>query len=527
MKILIRADASLHIGSGHIMRCLTLANLLRQHGHTVRFLTRAHRGHLGHIIAQQGFDCVLLPEHPSATVSGSLKHAAWLGASETQDFADCAPHIRAFEPDWMICDHYALSAVWQKQVRLLAGCRIMVIDDLHDRAHDAQLLLDQNLGHRAADYAQWISADCRVLSGTRYALLRPEFAAWRGQSLARRQRSGSLNHDAATQPDIFINLGGVDQNNITLNILQSLATSHSGSLNASVMMGQSAPHTDAVQSFAQNAPFACEVQVNAQNMAERMARADWAIGAAGSSAWERCALGLPTLLLVLADNQRSIAAALHNAGAALAFNPADIGCAAWQDALNRFRQTEYLAQMAHRAAALCDGKGAIRVANALAFATQNPHSRLRLAHSDDCARVFDWRNHADIRRWMFHTDELLWTHHAAWFERQLHNPDFKMLIYEDNHVPQGYMSFTRQPENADTWTWGFYTAPHCPRGHGSKMAQLALAWAFNELGAQTILGEVLPHNAASLRLHEKLGFFRLPEHEHIVRFALSAGQCWF
>ena len=111
---------------------------------------------------------------------------------------------------------------------------------------------------------------------------------------------------------------------------------------------------------------------------------------------------------------------------------------------------------------------------------------------------------------MFNTDELIWENHAAWFAKQLGNPDFIMLIYQVNGVAQ----------------WGFYLAPTCSRGQGSRMGRLALAWAFAELGAAKIIGQVLPHNIASLKLHEKLGFFRLPEKNDVAQFELSLDKCY-
>lgn len=516
MKFLFRADASIHIGSGHIMRCLTLANLFKKQGHEIRFITRAHVGHLANWIEKQGFECVLLPEIAPQNISGSLKHAAWLGTTQTQDFADCLPYIIDFSPDWVICDHYALDATWQKNVQGACGAKIAVIDDLHDRVHQADVLIDQNLGHCAKHYANLLPENCRVLAGTRYALLRPEFAKWREKCAVKQHFSGSTQN-------VLLNLGGVDKDNITLKILQSLDKNLSGSLNLTVVMGASAPHIDSVRTFAEKMPFPCQVIVQAENMAELMAQADWAIGAAGSTSWERCCMGLPSILLILAENQRTIAEQLQSLGAAYAFDVAQIDSPEWLLCLRHFRQPENWQQMAAIAQNFCDGKGARRVVNQLIdISQQNDLIHIRPAQADDVRRVFAWRNHADIRRFMFQQDELIWENHAAWFARQLDNSDFKMLIYIVNHYPQGYISFKKIPNQSDIWEWGFYTAPDCPRGHGTRMGRLALAWAFAELGVRGVRGAVLAHNGASLRLHEKLGFFRLPENDGVVEFELLA-----
>ena len=516
MKILIRADASLQIGSGHIMRCLTLAHELSRRGHEVRFICRALPGHLGETIERAGFGLVLLPVPPQtgrlpesesiellhskneaqAARCVQLAHAHWLPVSQAQDAADCLPPIRAFAPDWIICDHYALSAEWELAAKAAAGCRLMAIDDLADRPHAADLLLDQNLGHTPADYAGLVPPACRLLTGTRYALLREEFAAWREASLQRRAaqaETGYLKH-------ILVNLGGVDKDNHTLAVLQALSGSLPAACRVTVVMGKTAPHTAAVQAFADSAPYPCRVLVGANNMAELMAEADLAIGAAGSTSWERCCLGLPTMMLVLAENQRGIAETLQQTGVASVADMADLPAS-----LTRLlAETPALRpEQSRRAAALCDGHGALRAANNLAdFAP----AVLRPATPADCRRLFEWRNHPEIRRFMFDSGEIAWDGHQAWFARQLANPEFTMLLYEAGGTAQGYASFKHL--GGGRCEWGFYLAPDCPRGqgHGSTLGQLALQYAFCRLNMREVYGQVLPHNAASLAMHRKLGF---------------------
>ena len=556
MQFLIRADASLQIGSGHIMRCLTLAHKLRQHHHRVAFITRAHQGHLADTIRQQGFDCILLPLPDHATTSAqpqrqpepacnvlppsppapAIPHAAWLATSQAQDITDCAPHIRALAPDWIICDHYALAAAWQTAARALCHSKIMVIDDLHDRAHDADLLLDQNHAHTAADYAPLVPPSCRILTGTRYALLRDEFAQHRTISLHQRATPPARQPETALphSQNILINLGGVDKDNHTLAVLQALSAYVSGSLKAlpiraTIIMGATAPHLASVQRYAATAPYPGQVIANAHNMAELMTQATWAIGAAGSTSWERCALGVPTLLLTIADNQRSIAAQLQRAGAALALEASQIHSPAFQATLTHLMQPENQHRISQAAAQLCDAHGAARVAQHIAQLTAAPQAQLRPATAADCARIHAWRNHPSIRAMMFQPDPIPLPQHQAWFAAQLANPSFKMYVYTLGGTPQGYGSLKRIAPNE--YEWGFYLAPDCPRGsgNGSAMCNLLLQRAFGELGATTVHGQALRHNAASIALHRKLGF-RQPENslhdDNIVPFELHAGEAW-
>ena len=554
MHFLIRADASLQIGSGHIMRCLTLAHKLRQQHHRITFITRAHQGHLADTIRQQGFDCILLPLPDHATTSAqpqrqpetacnelppsppapAIPHAAWLATSQAQDITDCAPHIRALAPDWIICDHYALAAAWQTAARALCHSKIMVIDDLHDRAHDADLLLDQNHAHTAADYAPLVPPSCRILTGTRYALLRDEFAQHRTISLHQRATPPARQPETALphSQNILINLGGVDKDNHTLAVLQALSAYVSGSLKAlpiraTIIMGATAPHLARIQHYAATAPYPSQVIANAPNMAELMTQATWAIGAAGSSSWERCALGLPTLLITIADNQRPIAAQLQSAGAALALEANQIPRPTFQAALAHLMQPENQHRISQAAAQLCDAHGAERVAQHLAQITTAPQAQLRPATAADCHLIHTWRNHPSIRRMMFHPDPIPLPQHQTWFAAQLINPNFKMYIYTLGNTPQGYGSLKRIAPNE--YEWGFYLAPSCPRGNGSILCNLLLQRAFGDLGATIVHGQALRHNTASIALHRKLNF-KQPENslhdDNVVQFELHASEAW-
>ena len=356
MKILIRADASLEIGSGHIMRCLTLARALRLLGHQIHFICREHAGHLGDVIIQSDFSLTLLPTHTEKTVSGSLKHSAWLACSQEQDFEDCLPTLSTIAPDWVICDHYALSDTWETLCKQHFHSKLFIIDDLADRKHCADILLDQNISHSEHNYTPLVPKNCRLLIGTKYALLRPEFAQMRNISLQNKQTvSGSLK-------TILVNLGGVDKDNFTLKILHALQnTLPNQAIEVIVVMGKTAPHTPSILAYAQNSPYPCRVLVGVNNMAELMSQSDLAIGAAGSTSWERCCLGLPTLQMVLADNQQEVAQHLQQHNAAKIIFSGSLK----EDLQAFFTEITHnpilLKQMSQQASLLCDGKGVEKV----------------------------------------------------------------------------------------------------------------------------------------------------------------------
>jgi UDP-2,4-diacetamido-2,4,6-trideoxy-beta-L-altropyranose hydrolase len=306
--IVFRADASLDIGTGHVMRCLTLAAALRERGATCEFVCRAHSGNLIDLVRGQGYKAHALP-FICADDDGTptLAHAHWLGASWESDAEQTRAALNGRHADWLVVDHYALDQGWERALR--GDCnRLMAIDDIADRIHDCDVVLDQNLGRTPIDYAALVPAGCTILAGPRYALLRPEFSALRPYSLQRREMPG-MRH-------LLITMGGVDRDNATGKVLEALrGCALPGDCRITVVMGPHAPWLGQVREQVATMPWTTEVLVNVRTMERLMAESDLAIGAAGSTSWERCALGLPTILMVLADNQRDIARALRDEGA--------------------------------------------------------------------------------------------------------------------------------------------------------------------------------------------------------------------
>lgn len=359
MAIAFRADASLQIGTGHVMRSLALADALRERDVQCSFICRPHAGHLLELITQRGHQALALPALLERTSSnhGSTAHADWLGtdwASDADETRKVLTGIGAESLDWLVVDHYALDQRWESALRSKVR-RIMVIDDLADRSHDCDLLLDQNLGRTAQDYAGLLSPNTTTLIGPQYALLRPEFAELRPQSLARRAKDPQLKH-------LLITMGGVDKDNVTGQVLDALQScALPPDLRITVVMGPHAPWLLQVQEQAVQMPWPTQVLIGVSNMAKIMADTDLAIGAAGGMAWERCALGVASLVMVLAENQRAGAVALQEKNAAIVLERAgDIGN--WLMSLpdlNDNRAT--LKQLSNAAAELTDGQGAIRV----------------------------------------------------------------------------------------------------------------------------------------------------------------------
>lgn len=354
-SILFRADASLQMGTGHVMRCLTLADALRAEGANCHFLCRPHPGNLIALITARGHLVSELPAFTgAAAVPTSPAHAAWLGTDQASDAADCLAVLGDVPfADWLVVDHYALDRDWHGRLRPAARWRL-VLDDLADRAHDCDLLLDPGIGRGPADYAGLIPPHARLLTGPEHALLRPEFVAHRAESLARRA-------DPRLR-QLLVTLGGVDKDNITCRVLEAL--DHSALPEGcviTVVMGPHAPWLAEVQARAARMTASTRVLVGVDDMARLMCDSDLAIGAAGSTAWERCCLGLPSIQMVLAENQRDAAAALESMEAAIGLpDTASLTCALPR-ALAELGP-DRLATLSHRAASVTNGSGTVAIA---------------------------------------------------------------------------------------------------------------------------------------------------------------------
>lgn len=356
MKVLIRTDASLQIGTGHLMRCLTLADALVEQGASVQFICRELPGNLIEMIESKGYGVFVL-HSPKTSRPGCFKaeanlfHSDWLGVSQKQDALECKVFIEKIHPDWLIVDHYAIDKHWQMDLSSDYK-KLMVIDDLGDRQHICDLLLDQNYGSTVEKYQPLVPLTCKVLAGVQYALLRPEFAQWRDISLKRR---------AVTKfRKILITLGGVDQNNITGQVLEVLnQCSLPQEIEITVVMGATAPHLNSIKAQLKTVSYVSQVLVNITNMAEIMANADLAIGATGATTWERCCLGVPSIQMVIAENQKETSQALAKNNVVQIINkPSDlIGL------MNS--PLSWMAELTSKSAKVCDGQGCLKVAELL------------------------------------------------------------------------------------------------------------------------------------------------------------------
>ena len=360
MRIIIRVDASQYMGTGHVMRCLTLAQVLKSEGHKVIFVCRDLPGNLINKIIDQGFICKVLAFDSSLYDQSHYadEYAFWLSVTQEQDAVQTLEVID--DCDWVVVDHYGLDATWESQLRRVAK-RIMVIDDLANRSHDCDVLLDQNYYQNAEQrYTDLVPKRCKLILGPHYALLRPEFVRLREQCNARRHIKS-----------ILITYGGTDEQGVSLTTLNSILPEIKQQQKVVVLAG---PNWMTYQELLLTAEANPNVEIVSltPKIADYMSVADFCFGAGGSTTWERCCLGLPTAITILAHNQRDIALQANQAGFAYSlgeYNQDDYA----QKCLSVLRGmgSDLLSKMSQKAFMICDGYGA--------------HNTVRsLCHFDDC-----------------------------------------------------------------------------------------------------------------------------------------------
>lgn len=350
MNIAFRADSSIQIGSGHLMRCLTLADCLKERGAQVTFICRELPGNLIELVEGTGYPVYRL-KLPTEQSEFELKstHSTWLGVPWQSDADEVLDGLSKFPwQDWLIVDHYALDHRWEETLRPHVG-KIMVIDDLADRPHDCNLLLDQNLYDRMEQrYDGLVPSECRLLLGPRHALLRSEFIEAR-RTL--RKRDGRVRR-------ILVFFGGSDASNETEKALTAIQKTGLKGIVADIIVGMSNPHNKRIKMLCAGLPWTSfHSQVN--NMAELMVAADLAIGAGGSTTWERCALALPAIVIAVAHNQVAIAEAAELAGVISYLGIAPQVCEDMlQKEITRFANSdELMLGMSQKATLLVDGEG--------------------------------------------------------------------------------------------------------------------------------------------------------------------------
>jgi UDP-2,4-diacetamido-2,4,6-trideoxy-beta-L-altropyranose hydrolase len=494
MRVFFRTDASPLIGTGHLMRCLALAAALRAQGAECTFLCRAAGlGVLAERIHAGGHRFIPLPApaDPAPDQDGP-PHAAWLPGGQGPDAASSLAALAGQGPaDWLVVDHYALDYRWESLLRP-AAVRLMVIDDLADRPHDCDMLLDQSLlDDMQGRYDGLVPVHCVRQLGPRYALLRDEFV-----------RQADFPRKTLTkEPRLLVMFGGSDEQNLTQRAVERLAAiGWSGEVDvvAGPLYGPLAKLQKAVSRLARGS-----LHAPAYNVAALMRSADLALGSPGVASWERCACALPAITIAQADNQEGIGRALGELGANFYLGRAEF---VTDDALSAALSV-WLANdsariaMSRAAAAVCDGDGLRRVVAKLI----PPCVSIRSVFSSDAELLFSWRNDERTRRYAIDPRPLILSDHLAWLERTLARADVDLLLACNDDQPLVCVRFERAGQRALV---SIYANPDLQgAGFGARALFAALDWLrINHPEIAATDADVLPNNGASHALFTAVGY---------------------
>ena len=478
MRVLLRTDASIAIGSGHVRRCLALATALRGDGAEVIFASREGPGSLSQELVTSGFELAPLRGE-------NCSSAADLEATQR------AVGGRTF--DWVVVDHYQLDWEWERGARAL-GSRLLAIDDTAQRRHECDMLLDQNYSHAEERYAGLAPASCERLLGPKFALLRPEFRPARERL---RERDGQVRR-------VLVYFGNADTPGATLRAVEALATLDLAEVSAEIVLGDANPHAARIRACCDGHP-AFRVRSGDIDMAAAMSQADLSIGAGGVTTWERCCLGLPSILIALADNQVPGSEALGRDGYVVFLGRApDVSADLLADALrDLMADRARLTELSRRAASLVDGLGARRVVNRMRI----EGLALRKARASDCERVLAWRNGPEVRRRAKDSRAIGEREHREWYAQKLADPDCVLLIAELPGTPVGVLRYDLHQDEARV---SIFLAPGLEgRGLGPRMLVRGSEWLRkHHPRTKRLLAEILEDNDRSAHAFACAGYVR-------------------
>jgi UDP-2,4-diacetamido-2,4,6-trideoxy-beta-L-altropyranose hydrolase len=503
-RVAFRVDSGTLMGTGHLSRCLTLAAELERQDVDVHFICRELAGNLIARVEREGFPVAHLPAPADAPATAPGSAESWLQVSPEQDAEETHAQLARIAPDWLVIDHYGVGARWQARQRPVARS-IMIIDDLADRAHDCDVLLDQNYAgpDLARRYDGLVPKRCRLLLGPRHALLGREYAILRSARPAR----------GAQPRRVLVFFGGTDATDETSKALRALSIGELSQLSVDVVVGANHPARDLIERLAADRPGTV-IHGSVPSLAGLMFRADLAIGAGGVTTWERLCLGLPAVVVTVAENQEPAATALAQeglilwAGKAPSVSVSELAGAV-RDALGRTWSGR----------TLVDGHGCRRAAAAL-LPPSPADLRVTRASPADAELIYDWRNEPLARANSFNSDVVAWETHARWFRDQLADPRVVLLIARCGDLPVGQLRLDFRQDEAVV----SYGVDPLLRGRGFGTAIVTHGL---ERAARLLPGGVRAHvkarNPESRRIFTKLGWHETPDGADFV-YRLSAHE---
>lgn len=483
-RVAIRVDASAQIGTGHFIRCLTLAEDLSRRGATVHFFSRHLPEYLRTMLTDRKLEFTQIGSTSDPIVFSDLAHANWLGTTQQLDATQTREALFGESWDWLIVDHYALDIIWEKLLRTSVK-KIAVIDDIANRVHDCDVLIDQNLHDGSSDrYKGLVPEQCVLLVGPSYALLRDEFRILRKKS---RLRSGHVRR-------LLVFFGGMDESNLTTRVLNALSILELTGVAVDVVIGAQHSHFEEIGRICSSHGYNCYIQTN--RMAQLMYEADLAIGAGGVAVWERCCLGLPSFVIQTAKNQEEQITTAASKGLIYAPQVSDMSEAQISRHLLALLDNPGLLQaLSLGSSIVVDGCGLWRVTNSFI----KNEICIRKASIHDSQNIFQWRNMPFVRSVSRNQNLIAWEDHQKWMTSVISSKSKNLLIGELRGSPVGVVRFDLDDDLAEV---SIYLAPEAQgQGLGECLLRCAEEWlAANDPPLHRLKATVLGGNDRASKL---------------------------
>ncbi|AKP72997.1 UDP-2,4-diacetamido-2,4,6-trideoxy-beta-L-altropyranose hydrolase [Piscirickettsia salmonis] len=490
MKVIIRTDSSFLIGSGHVMRCLVLADLLNIAGHTVSFICRDLPGNFNKYIVERGYAIAILPlsdkeKKKYLKIELVDDYELWRGVALKTDSQETRNALIDKKVGLLVVDHYGIDCVWHKQLRDCVD-KIMVVDDLANRQHDCDVLLDHNfyIGLEKR-YDNLVPKKCKKLLGPGYALINPKLKA----VLEHRKHSGKLDKNN-TIKNILVFLGGVDGEDYTDRILaQVLVIKRFESCVFNVVLGSNNPNKSALKKkYCEYDNVVFHVQPDYYHAL--MEKADLAIGAGGVSQLERSYIKIPSFVQAVAENQKKIVKEMRLYG--------------------YIQSIESLSELGDKNLNFNELECHILSISELFNDNKNTELSSRLVNEKDMKDIYEWRIHPSIVSVSASKQAFSFSEHRAWFLEKLQSDDSYFLMFECLGFKVGVIRFDIKGRKLAVVNI-FLNPLYINQGYGKKILKYGLSEFFKNTTITEVRADILEENIKSKRIFIRCGFNKYKE----------------
>ena len=479
-----RLDVNPDIGLGHAMRCMTLGKQFLKFGYSIAFICRYGSQNYRELIINSGFDVFFLSEEMD-TISGDI---------ESKDAEETLKICHYLDVSFMVVDHYQLGLEWEIQVRREMD-KLIVIDDLANRKHDCYALLDSTLHRKAMDYKSLVNKSAHLLMGSKFSLLRDEFRALRSQARIKRRATKKVE-------TILINFGGTDPKQLTL-LAHKRIRAINEDIKIDIVLSSACLYINEILALSKH-DHQTRVWVDSDSVSNLMLTADLAIGALGTTSWERCCLGLPAIALMSADNQRQNAQVLKQENAIILSSQeqlkADIEC--FIGATDNMKLWHEMAESCDR---LCDGKGADRVVSQI-LSSQFSLAQMTI---EDVNTLYSWQVQPTTRKYARHSEIPSYINHVNWLENSLKDHNRNMWVVMVNDIKTGYVRLDGLGDKQEV------SILISEEFRGIGLAEFAIKEAINRRKHKQVLAYIETENIASIALFNRCGFQRVDDNHYL------------